>query len=178
MAFKNKLDYSATISKHRIVFKTKWIEVGNSVAFYFAGTFFIICLCLSAYEISKTDNPSWIGYGLIVAALIFSFFIGYKKLHEKKLRVIQTNLNKVDSRKAIKLIAETSQWKILYDNSDFLQGYTGHDITTWGRVITILYDNNKIYVNVLSDNPMVRLPLLFGDKSIQREIELQLKAST
>lgn len=177
MAFKDRLNYSETMLKHKIVFKTKWIETLNSVVFYFAGVSFIFYMCLTAYEISKTDNPSLIGYGLIVASLIFAFFIGYKKLFEKKLRIIQTNLTKADARKAIKTIAETSQWKILYDNSDFLQGCIGHDITSWGKVVTILYDSNKIHVNVLSDNPLIRMPLLFADKSIKGEIEKQLKAN-
>ena len=46
-----------------------------------------------------------------------------------------------------------------------------------GKKVIIIYCGNKIYLNVLSDDYKIRMPVLFSDISIKKDIEKQLKNS-
>ena len=176
MAFFDKIDYDKTLSIHKLVLRTRWLDIGDTLIFFLCDIFFIACLFFIFKEVDLSNaNEKIIAYGVLPIAALVTLFFSYKKAIEKRLLTISTGLNKIDGRQAVKKIIKSRGWKICTDNANYLQATTGFEFS-WGKQVTILFEDDKVYLNVMSDNPMIRMPVLFSDKSIKGEIEKELKA--
>ena len=178
MPFVDNINYEKTFSKRKLVLKTKWLDVADSVVFYFAAIFFFVCLYLTYKELNLANpNDQFIAHGVLPLAGLFAIALLYKKITEKRLLIIETPLNKVQTRQLIRNAVKSWGWNVRSDNANYLQATTGFEFS-WGKQVTILFDSGKLYLNVMSDNPMVRMPVLFSDRSIRYDIKKLLEAST
>jgi uncharacterized membrane protein YbhN (UPF0104 family) len=178
MAYINEVNYQDTIRKKAIVFKSKWFDLIDSFLFIVMSCFFIVCLILIYREADlNSPNDSFVAYWILPFAMVFTLFSLYKKIREKRLLIIETNLNKIEARKEIVHIVESWGWKIYRNNANYLQATTGMGLADWGKQVIIIYADKKLFVNVMSDNPKIRMPVLFSDKSIKKDIERQITAS-
>ncbi len=164
--------------KKSIVFKSKRFDLIDTFVFIIMSASVVICEVLMFKKADlKSPNDSFVVYWIFPFLTVFILILLFKKLTEKRLLTIETNLEKAEARKQILALIKSWQWKIHRNNADYFQATTGMDLTSWGKQVIIIYDNQKIYLNVMSDNPKVRRPVLFSDKSIKKDIEKQLKAS-
>jgi len=174
MAVQFSIEYTESISRKKLVVKDKWLDIFDLITFFIGGVFFIICLILTFVEADlKSPNDRGIAFTILPLACLSAIIALYKKANEKRLLVIQTGLTKTAVRDHIKKMVREWGWKIQADNSNYLQAKTGFNIR-WGKQVTILYAGDKIYLNVMSDTPFVRMPVFFSDKSIKRDIEKSL----
>lgn len=178
MAFIDDIDYEMTLSKHRLVLKTRGLDIADSFVFFLAGCLFLVYIVLTFKEANLSNpNDKAIAYGLLPFAGLFAIIMLYKKATEKRLLTITTGLNKSDTRELIKKTFKAWGWKIRTDRANYLQATTGFEFR-WGKQVTVLFDNEKLYLNVMSDNPMVRMPVLFSDRLFRYDIKKMLEAST
>jgi hypothetical protein len=178
MAYINDLNYQDTIKKKSVVFKSKWFDLIDTFLFIIMSASFIVFEVLLFKEADlKSPNDSFVVYWIFPFLTVYILILLYKKLTEKRLLTIETNLEKAEARNQIISLIKSWQWTIHRNNGNYLQATTGIDLTTWGKQVIIIYDNQKIYLNVMSNNPKVRMPVLFSDKSIKKNIEKELKAS-
>ena len=178
MAYVDNIDYQKTKSKKRIVLKSKWLDLMDTIVFFMMSTSLLLFEFLTFKEADlESPNDSFVIYWIFPFLTIFILIAIYKKIIEKRLLIIETNLEKTEARKQIVSIIKSWGWKIQKNNGDYLQATTGIGIATWGKQVIIIYDNRKIYLNVMSDNPKVRMPVIFSDISIKKDIEKELKAS-
>lgn len=178
MASFDDIDFDKSLSRHKLVLKTKWLDIIDSFGFFLAGTLFLGYIILTFREANLTNpNDRAIAYVVLPITGLFAIILVYRKATEKRLLTIATSLNKSDTRQLIKKAFVSWGWKIRRDNANYLQATTGFDVR-WGKQVTILFDKDNIYLNVMSDNPMIRMPVLFSDKSIKHDIKKLLDAST
>ena len=177
MAFVDDINYKETISKHKLVLKSKWLDLADTFLFVFVASFFLVCLFLTfkGADLSRPSD-SFFGYYVIPVVALLTLIFLYKKLFEKRLLTLETRLDKKQAREQIVALVKSWNWNIRKNNADYLQATTGFGLR-WGKQVTIIYDANKIYLNVMADNPMVRMPVLFSDKSIKQDIAAGLKAN-
>lgn len=179
MGYIKNINYQETIKKKSIVFKLKWLDIIDTIVFVMTSLFFIVCLILTFREADlKSPNDSFVAYWILPFLMVFTLILLYKKIREKRLLVIETKLNKVEAREKIINIVKSWQWKLHYNNADYLLATTGIEIGSWGKQVIIIYADKKIYLNVMSNNPKIRMPVLFSDKSIKSEVEKTLKSQT
>jgi hypothetical protein len=178
MAYIDDINYQDTRKKKHIVFKSKWMDLTDLFVFMMIPASLIMCEILLVKEADlKSPNDSFVVYWIFPFLTVFILILLYKKLTEKRLLVIETKLEKTEARKQILVLVKSWQWEIHRNNPNYLQATTGMELASWGKQVIIIYDNQKIYLNVMSNNPKVRMPVLFSDKSIKNDIEKQLKAS-
>jgi hypothetical protein len=176
MSYTDNFNFEETIRKKSVVFNAKWFNILDFIIFNITVINFIVCLVL-IFRIADLKNPNerFVVYTILPITLVFTLFMWYKKLVEKRLLVIETKLNKNEARQKITQMVKSWQWKVQRSNANYLQATTEMEVFARGKKVIIIYCDNKIYLNVLSDNYKIRMPVLFSDISIKKDIEKQLK---
>ena len=178
MTFREHIDFEKTLQKRRLVLTPKWLDIVDTFVFFFAATFFIASLGLTFKEADLSNpNDKAIAYGLLPIAGLFAIVLMVKKATEKKMLLIKTDVKKGHARELITKAFKTWGWKIHTNTENYLQATTGFEFK-WGKQVTVLFDHGTVFINVMSDNPMVRMPVLFSDRSIRHDIKKILEAST
>ena len=168
------INYEATIEENKIILKSKRLELVDNIIFFISSIIYSVIIILAFLtEGIKNDIKIW-DY-LTPLFVLFIFYLSYKKINEKKLLRIKTPLNKIENRNFIIDFVKHYNLKIPYNNQNYLIAEIPFSITGAGKQITFLFENNTIKVNCLSLNPFVRLPLLWFDYSLKKELENKVK---
>ncbi len=177
MAFVDNIVLEKTIHNRRLYFKAYWLELMDSFVFYLKASSFVICMLLLYWEANiKNTNDLVLGYFILPFLIIFTVFLIVKKYNERNLNLIASPFDQKTNRKIAVEKAKKEGWKIAYNNRDYLRARTGTDLASWGHQVTFIFEDNKIYLNVIRDNPLVRIPVFFTGRQIKKEIGKEIKS--
>lgn len=137
-----KLNFGQLIDHYAVVFFLLLMPLFMAyslIEIHFTGT----------YDGVKTEeeiiNMAW---PWLIPALLF-FISQYRKL---RLINLPIQYNEAQFKEALKRTAKQFNWKIEIDRSDFLQARRKWDWSlSWGEMITIIKDQNRLYLNSICD---------------------------
>ena len=148
------------------------------------GVILLLALGMIIYPILFYGFIDWqnssdriIGFSLLPAFIFSGGMLFYKKLQEKKLALIETGVDKGTNRKLVLKFLNSKSYQVVRNNRDFVIGVCENDGILWPKQITVLFEDDRIYVNVLTLNIKARVPSFFTAKSIIKTLNIFLSES-
>jgi len=117
-------------------------------------------------SVTPIDELLKTGYIWILPALIF-YFIQKRRL---KFIIINVSVDKDSFHKAVEQTAKELEWSIKKNTSDTLVAKSGFSWRSWGELITIIWDKDKILFNSICDPDNRPSVSSFGMNKVNRKI--------
>lgn len=155
------IDIEKSISTKRLNFKDSFFNIADSlmIILFFAGIAGIFTKSIFKVFQDKSISIDYTYLILKIIAILICSYIVFRKITEKKLFKIKTNLPKVKSEQIITAYFTRLKYKQL-DNSDDLISYIDNSpiIDPYNYFIIAL--DNEILFTVIKDQHRLRLPTI------------------
>lgn len=136
------------------------LTFGQMIDHYFIVVFLLLVPAFTAYEIYKmyvthTYEGVRSSSELLTASLPFLILsIAFIFIQRSKLKFQKIKLDHTDEQfqTAIKLTIEDLKWQIEHNDANYFRAYRPWNWTSsWGEMITIIRDKERLYINSICD---------------------------
>lgn len=164
------INFSKSIEKKWLVYNESYFDKFDTFTHIFVtAVLWFGTIILITSQQNFNENERFFIYIFILIDL-FIFFVTFKKLTEKRLKVIETKCNEEENRKMIKKLCKERGWYESKISSNALVIYD--DIDDFSKYIKIFFlKNNKIYFTVLTERFRLNYPTLTENYSIKKQIK-------
>jgi hypothetical protein len=148
-----EIDHKKSIEVDKIIFKESIYEKIILLLFYYIMFFvfpinFIYLLYLVLIE-NRFNGPDILFLMVLCFISSISFFLFIKWLSILNVKRINGE-NLLRNRDRLKRIIEKTKWTIIRDNTNYIIASKPYDAFSWGKQLTIIYDESDILINVIS----------------------------
>ncbi|TXF77345.1 hypothetical protein [Chryseobacterium sp.] len=165
-----QINFSKSIEKKWLVYKESFFDRLDTFTHIIAA----LGICFATFMVLKNEqnlneNEKFFIYLSGLISLSFCY-ITYKKLTEKRLKVVVTKCNEEQNRAMLKKLSESNGWVEFRNDSNVFVFY--EDAGNQNTYIKILFlQNNKIYFTVLTERFRLNYPTFTENRSLKKLLE-------
>ena len=157
-----------TLIRNRVVYKTHWVETYEVFILLVLLCFIIM---FSWMFINDRDIK-----GLEFAGCFFILIAGlaiYKYARSGRLVIIENQMIKTDNRSLLEEYLSDKGFNVLWRNDDYLIALSKYNSWFNRTELTLIYQDNKILMNIVSSTGVVRFPSEIKFRLISKEIRMK-----
>ena len=165
-----QINFTKSIDKKWLIYKESYYDKFDTLTHILA----TLALSYSTYVtfISKdklNENEKFVIYLFIFASTVICF-VTFKKLTEKRLKVIETKNTEQENKKQLKKLSQEKGWFEYRSNPNTLIFH--EDAGDWNKYIKIfLFKDNKIYYTILTERFKLNYPTFTENHSVKKLLE-------
>ena len=165
-----QIDSEKSIDKKWLFYKESYFDKFDTLIHILIS----ISLCYSTYAtlISQkkfNENERFFIYLFILASAVVCC-VTFKKLTEKRLKLIETKNGQQENKKQLEKLSQEKGWFEFRSNQNTLIFY--EDAGDWNSYIKIfLFEDNKIYYTVLTERFRLNYPTFKENHSVKKLLE-------
>lgn len=165
-----KIDFEKSIDKKWLFYKESYLDKFDTLIHILIS----LSICYSTYAtlISQkkfNENERFFIYIFILLSSVICF-ITFKKLTEKRLKVIELKNTEQENIKLLKKLSQKKGWLEFRSNPNTLIFY--ENAGDWNKYIKIfLFKDNKIYYTVLTERFRLNYPTFTENNSVKKLLE-------
>ena len=172
------IDIEKSIRKKWLCKSGDWLNNIDKIFFILS----LVCIFYSTFLLIQTKNPNSneraIIYIFCPLLIILSFYATYRKIVENKLLVVETGLNKVNSKKILIDFINLQHYDKVVHHSDLIIATEESSLSyngLWAKTITFIVADGVILFNIVRNAPMINPPVFFQHLFLRNRIKKLFK---
>jgi hypothetical protein len=167
------IDIVRTKNENRLIYKTHWVE-------FYEIFFFVVILYMFIIPLILTFNSTKDLKAIVILSLMLLILIGiaiYKMKKSRQLHIIDTGQSLESNKLLIYDFIDKCGYKLKYDNYNYLRAITKFNFLDTQKELTVLFDDNKVLINIVTKG-YIRFPMPLELNKFIKELNKKINAGT